>query len=64
MTVVAEFLDSIQEQHISWRWQGRIAAGKITVGEGDPGLGKTTTGLDITARFSRGGWLPGESVNT
>jgi hypothetical protein len=64
VTVVATFLDNIAEEHITWRWQGRIAAGKVTVGEGDPGLGKTTVGLEIAARLSRGGRLPGELINS
>jgi hypothetical protein len=63
VTVVATFLDDIAEEQIDWRWQGRLAAGKVTVMEGDPGLGKTTVGIDIDARLSRGGRLPGEHTN-
>jgi hypothetical protein len=57
--VVAQFLEGIEPERISWRWKGRLAAGKVTVLEGDPGLGKTTLGLDLAARLSRGKALPG-----
>jgi hypothetical protein len=60
--IVAEFLAGVVAERISWRWKGRLAAGKVTVLEGDPGLGKTTLGLDIAARFSRGRALPGGSA--
>lgn len=35
-------------------WPGRLAAGKITVIDGDPGLGKSTLTLELAARFSTG----------
>ena len=50
----------IEAQRIEWLWWGRLALGKITVWDGDPGLGKSTTTLDIAARVSSGRPFPGE----
>jgi putative DNA primase/helicase len=44
---------------IDWLCRGRIAAGKITVLDGDPGLGKSTIALDWAARLTTGRALPG-----
>jgi len=44
----------IEPEAVEWLWQDRIAAGKLTIVSGDPGLGKTFLLLDITARVSRG----------
>lgn len=44
---------------IDWLCRGRIAAGKITVLDGDPGLGKSTIALDWAARITTGRALPG-----
>jgi hypothetical protein len=38
---------------------GRLAAGKITLLDGDPGLGKSTLLCEFAARISRGDPLPG-----
>ena len=50
--------DQVQTQRIAWRSRGRIARGKITVLDGDPGLGKSTLLMDWAARVSRGDPLP------
>lgn len=47
-------------QRVSWLWHGRIPLGKITLLEGDPGLGKSTISLDVAARVSRGAPLEGD----
>lgn len=49
----------IEPQEIEHLWYGRMAAGKITVLDGDPGLGKSTMTLEIAAAFSAGKMLPG-----
>ena len=61
MTVVATYLDSVKPQAVRWLWTGRMARGKLTVAQGDPGLGKTTVWLDVAARLTTGRCLPGES---
>jgi hypothetical protein len=51
-------LKDVKPQKVQWLWRGWIPAGKITMLDGDPGLGKTTLALDIAARLSRGHALP------
>lgn len=43
---------------LDWLWPGRILFGKLTMLDGDGGLGKSTLMLDIAARLSRGLPLP------
>ena len=45
-------------EHVEFIWPGRIARGKFTIVDGDPGLGKSTMLLDIAARLSTGGAMP------
>lgn len=51
-------LADIQPERIQWRSRGRIARGKITIIDGDPGLGKSTVTMELAARISRGDPLP------
>lgn len=39
---------------VRWAWEGRVPLGGITVLVGDPGLGKTTLALELTAQLTRG----------
>lgn len=48
----------VKPQSVTWLWQGRIPRGKISVLDGDPGLGKSTVTLDLAARVSRGLAMP------
>ena len=52
-------MEDVVEEEVRWLWQGRIPFGKITLLDGDPGLGKSTILLDLAARLSRGERLPG-----
>lgn len=46
---------------VEWIWEQRIAVGKITILDGDPGTGKSGLTLDIAARLSRGtAWPDGK----
>ena len=47
-------VSTIDAQRVEFFWPGRLAAGKITVIDGDPGLGKSTLTLELAARFSTG----------
>ncbi len=47
-------LSKIPPEDITWRSYGRVALGKITVLDGDPGLGKSTITLDWAAAETRG----------
>ena len=51
-------LDSVKPERIAWRSRGRVARGKMTVLDGDPGLGKSTMLMDWAAAVSRGDPLP------
>lgn len=50
--------DQVAKERIAWRSRGRVARGKMTVLDGDPGLGKSTMLMDWAARVSRGDPLP------
>jgi hypothetical protein len=50
--------DKIQHEQVSWLWRGRIPLGKITILQGDPGLGKSTLALDLAARVTRNAEMP------
>jgi AAA domain/DnaB-like helicase N terminal domain len=48
----------VQIQHVEWVWNSRIPLGKVTVLDGDPGLGKSALSLDLGARVSIGRAMP------
>lgn len=50
----------VQPEPVRWLWSGRVPEGKITVLDGDPGLGKSTMVFDLAARLSAGRPMPGE----
>jgi hypothetical protein len=52
-------LSQIAPEPLRWLSPGRLAAGKITLLDGDPGLGKSTLLCEFAARISRGDPLPG-----
>jgi hypothetical protein len=45
---------------VAWLWAGRIPLGKLTILDGDPGLGKSVLTLDLAARVTRGLPMPAE----
>jgi hypothetical protein len=53
-------LSDVAPETVRWLWPGRIPAGKITLLESDPGLGKSTLLCELAARISRGDPLPGD----
>jgi len=52
-------LSQVAPQPLRWLSPGRLTAGKITILDGDPGLGKSTLLCEFAARISRGEALPG-----
>jgi hypothetical protein len=52
-------LCQIAPERFRWLSPGRLAAGKITILDGDPGFGKSTLLCEFAARISRGDPLPG-----
>ncbi len=55
-------LADIQPECVDWLWPGRLARGKVTLLDGDPGLGKSAIALDMAARLTRGAPWPDGSA--
>jgi hypothetical protein len=55
-------LSDVEPEHVAWLWPGRIPLGKLTMTDGDPGLGKSTLILgEIAARVTTGSpWPDGQ----
>jgi hypothetical protein len=53
-------LSTVKPQCVRWFWPGRIPFGKLTILDGDPGLGKSVLTVDLAARATRGLSLPFE----
>lgn len=51
-------LSTIEAQEIEWLWEPLIPYNKITILEGDPGLGKSYLCMHLAAVVSTGGLLP------
>jgi hypothetical protein len=51
-------LASVETERVEWLWKGRIPLAKLTVCDGDPGLGKSAMTLDLGARVSTGARMP------
>ena len=51
-------ISEVESERVSWLWRGWLALGKISVMDGDPGLGKSAGGLDLAARVSTGSPFP------
>jgi hypothetical protein len=54
LVLVAE----VERERVRWLWEDRIPRGKITVIDGDPGVGKSTVTLTIAAKVSTGSPFP------
>lgn len=53
-------LADVEAESVTWFWKPYIASGKLTLLEGDPGLGKTWLSLVLAAASTKGHPLPGE----
>lgn len=53
-----QYYSSVTPQEVEWLWYPYIPYGRITVIQGDPGEGKTTFVLQLSARISTGQPLP------
>lgn len=51
-------LADVQPEVVEWLWASRIPLGKLTVIDGDPGLGKSMLTIELAAKLSRGVALP------
>ena len=54
-------LTEVETLPIEWLWRGRIPFGKITILDGDPGVGKSLLALTIASCVSTGRPLPGST---
>ncbi len=54
----AEKLSDVANKPIDWLWQGRIAYGKVTLLQGNTGIGKTNLAVKLAADLSNGIYLP------
>lgn len=51
---VGVLLAEVKPGIVSWLWENRVPLGKITMLDGDPGLGKSLLTLEIAARVTTG----------
>ena len=51
-------LSDIRPEPVRWLWEDRIPLGKVTILQGEPGVGKSTLAFDLAARVSRGSDMP------
>lgn len=61
-TLVAEPLSNVRPEAVRWLWEPYLPRGKLAVLDGDPGVGKSLVTIDLAARLSRAGRLPGGAV--
>jgi archaellum biogenesis ATPase FlaH len=52
------FLSDVESQRVDWLWHRRIPLGKITILDGDPGMGKSLLSIYIAACVSTGQPMP------
>lgn len=57
-----KLVGDVEPEEILWVWYPYIPAGKMTILEGDPGLGKSWIATDVAARLSTGNPFPGEDA--
>lgn len=51
-------LSDVRSERVRWLWPGRVPRGKLTIIDGDPGVGKSLLMCDAAARVSRGKQWP------
>jgi hypothetical protein len=51
-------LSEVETQQVDWLWERRISLGKITLLDGDPGMGKSLLAINIAACVSTGRPMP------
>ncbi len=53
-------ISDVQREEVSWLWQNRIPRGKLTLFDGDPGVGKSWLTLAVATSVTHGWSLPGD----
>lgn len=62
MQPIIKELAEVRSERVQWVWPEVLAAGKLTLLAGDPGLGKSFLTLDIAARVTNGGPWPPDDI--
>jgi hypothetical protein len=57
-SVAGILLSDVVAEKVEWLWQDRIPLGKLTILDGDPGLGKSVLTMDLAGRVSAGLGMP------
>jgi RecA-family ATPase len=60
---VGTLMADVRAEKVEWLWDGRIPLGKLTVLDGDPGLGKSVITMDLAARITNGYPLPSGNID-
>jgi hypothetical protein len=55
---VGILLSEVKPQSVNWFWYPRLAFGKMSMLDGDPGLGKSNILADLIARVTNGSLIP------
>src|SRR6266702_240241 len=58
------FPSEIEAQEVRWLWEKRIPLGKITILDGDPGMGKSLLAINIAARVTTEQPMPDDAPGT
>jgi AAA domain-containing protein len=58
---VGTLFSEVKIEPLRWLWPGRLPLGKVTILDGDPGLGKSLITVDLAARVTTGRGMPDES---
>jgi len=48
----------VTPEKVRWLWENHIPLGKVTLLDGDPGLGKSLASIDLAARLTHGWTMP------
>lgn len=54
-------VSDVEREEVVWLWESRVPLGKLTLLEGDPGVGKSFCSLAIATAVTRGSGLPGQT---
>lgn len=57
------FMEDVEPEAVRWLWPGYVPLGKLTVIDGEPGLGKSAITLDLAARVTTGDVMPDGSAS-
>lgn len=55
---LARRVSDVKSECVEWLWLERIPLSKLTILDGDPGVGKSLVAVDLAARVTRGAAMP------